>query len=324
MSYIESVKSYTGNTLEEIFFRPMLKTDAIQDLGIKILYNMPLPTTIHLWSSPSDPLSIFQSAGWSGGSSSTKEQKVLDMTRIKAEMSFSAHDYFSLVFENITSRSDINFEDLTGTELEQAETELFRQALQEAIRVTMWLGDGEASDDYNSFTGFMSLAAQGVTDKAFKYSSLDLLSVSDADFAFEAFDSLWSASSEELKSLKADGQLAYFVTSDIYYNYEKYLESTGNEGAYTTMVEGRRELLFRGIPVIDMRINKYISNSDFDSFIMLADKRNMVVAFNTADLPGAEVRMWYNPDEMENRQRAVFMIGCDFIDPNLVTVGAFV
>ncbi len=58
--------------------------------------------------------------------------------------------------------------------------------------------------------------------------------------------------------------------------------------------------------------------------MMLVDKRNMVVAFNTADLPGAEVRMWYNPDEMENRQRAVFMIGCDFIDPNLVTVGAFV
>ena len=43
------------------------------------------------------------------------------------------------------------------------------------------------------------------------------------------------------------------------------------------------------------------------SFGMLTDRRNLVLAVNTADMPGNEVRMWYNPDEMENRQRAVFM-----------------
>ncbi len=29
--------------------------------------------------------------------------------------------------------------------------------------------------------------------------------------------------------------------------------------------------------------------------------------------------MWYNPDQMENRQRAVFMAGCDVLDELLVT-----
>jgi hypothetical protein len=28
--------------------------------------------------------------------------------------------------------------------------------------------------------------------------------------------------------------------------------------------------------------------------------------------------MWYNPDEMENRQRAVFAIGCEILDNDLV------
>ena len=37
--------------------------------------------------------------------------------------------------------------------------------------------------------------------------------------------------------------------------------------------------------------------------------------------PGSEVRMWYNPDEMENRQRAVFAIGCEILDEELVTAG---
>ena len=42
------------------------------------------------------------------------------------------------------------------------------------------------------------------------------------------------------------------------------------------------------------------------------------MAVNTADSPGSEVRMWYNPDEMENRQRAVFAIGCEVLDDELV------
>jgi len=52
---------------------------------------------------------------------------------------------------------------------------------------------------------------------------------------------------------------------------------------------------------------------------MLTDRRNLVLAVNTADMPGNEVRMWYNPDEMENRQRAVFMAGCAILDESLVT-----
>jgi hypothetical protein len=53
---------------------------------------------------------------------------------------------------------------------------------------------------------------------------------------------------------------------------------------------------------------------------MLTDRRNLVLALNTADMPENEVRMWYNPDEMENRQRAVFLAGADFIDQDLISI----
>ena len=52
---------------------------------------------------------------------------------------------------------------------------------------------------------------------------------------------------------------------------------------------------------------------------MLTDRRNLVLALNTADMPENEVRMWYNPDEMENRQRATFLAGTAIIDDNLVS-----
>ena len=44
--------------------------------------------------------------------------------------------------------------------------------------------------------------------------------------------------------------------------------------------------------------------------------------FIRMELPCAfhnEIRMWYNPDLMENRQRAVFMAGCEVLDPHALT-----
>ena len=53
---------------------------------------------------------------------------------------------------------------------------------------------------------------------------------------------------------------------------------------------------------------------------MLTDRRNLVLDLNTADMPENEVRMWYNPDEMETRQRACFLVGADVIDQKLVSI----
>ena len=105
-----------------------------------------------------------------------------------------------------------------------------------------------------------------------------------------------------------------------YFLYEKYLDAKGADAAYADAVNGRPTLSYHGIPVIDVRLGGYLAPTSFDkSFCMLTDRRNLVLAVNTADMPGNEVRMWYNPDEMENRQRAVFMAGCAILDESLVT-----
>ncbi len=56
------------------------------------------------------------------------------------------------------------------------------------------------------------------------------------------------------------------------------------------------------------------------SFAILTDRRNLAMAVNTSDFPGTEIRMWYNPDQMENRQRAVFMAGCAYLLPEMVSM----
>ena len=282
---------------------------------------MPMPTTIQLWTGQKNILQSYTQNGWSGGNSSIKEQKTISMNRVKAELGFSASDYFSLVFENIAARSDVNMEDLTGTELEAAETELFRQSIAESIRATMWLGEKDGDSPYNTFDGFFR-AIYEHCDAGYilphLYSRED---VAESQFVIDCFEKVWENSSQQLKDLKGSGNLVYYVSSDVYHLYELYLDAKGTEGAYADIINGRNTLSYHGIQIMDVSISSYTSFTTFsDSFCFLADRRNLVMAVNTADFPGAEVRMWYNPDEMENRQRAVFMAGCDIIDPNLISV----
>ena len=143
MGQIENIKIYSGNDLETIFFRPMLVGQNAEELGIRVLYNMPVPTTIQLWSPQTDILQPY-STGWSGGDGAQRMQKTLELCKVKAEVGFSASDYFSQVYELITNRADVNLDDLTGSELEQAETEMFRAAVAENLRLMMWAGDTAA------------------------------------------------------------------------------------------------------------------------------------------------------------------------------------
>ena len=133
---------------------------------------------------------------------------------------------------------------------------------------------------------------------------------------------LWNEAPEVLKAFKAQGNLVYLVTSDIYAKYEEELDNVVLESAYLAKQNGRDGLSFRGIPVIDIQVSEYLKQcADMpQSFALLTDRRNLAMAVNTADFPGTEIRMWYNPDQMENRQRAVFMAGCDYLLPEMVSL----
>ena len=322
MGLIENPKTYTGRDLETIFFRPMFTGDNAEQLGIRVLYNMPVPTTIQLWSPQSNILQKY-SAGWNGGNPAERKQKSIDLHKVKAEVAFSASNYFQQVYELIVGRADVNLDDLSGTELEQAETEMFRAAIAENLRVLMWVGDTEAST-YNNMNGFLTLA--------YKYVDADAVPVADlvgvpveADNVVRIMDEMWLSASNELRALKGDGNLVYFVSSDIYEAYDHYLDSHGTDGAYTDIITGRRELMYHGIKLVDMGVSAYmpLNYNQASTHCLLTDRRNFALAVNTADFPGSEVRMWYNPDEMENRQRAIFMVGAEILDENLLVVAQF-
>ncbi len=317
---IENPKTYKGRDVETIFFRPAFCGKSAEELGIRVIYNMPLPTTVQVWSRPDNVLQSYES-GWNGGSNARKLQKHIDMRKVKAESSFTAEDYFAMVFEQITGRTDVNMGDLTGTELEKAETELFRQAIAESVRTTMWLGDtAGVISPYTTFDGFLKAIklAHQASAEGMSYTEYE---VGDFNTVADMFELTWLKASPELRSLSSEGNLVYFITSDLRHEYECQLDEKGVDTAYRESIEGRKVLGYHGIPIVEVPLGKYSAQQKFGKqFCILTDRRNMVLALNTADMPENEVRMWYNPDEMENRQRAVFLAGTEILDERLLSV----
>ncbi len=312
MAKIEQAKTYIGQDLDNIFFRPMLTGPGVDELGITVMYNMPVPTTLHYWQPTDNILQKCTSGQWSASSSARRISKTIDLKRVKAEIGYSADEYYNMVYGMISSGNSIDMGDLTATDLESAETALFRQAIAESIRATMWVGNTTASK-YNTFDGFLKhLIAND--DNCSQY--VDNMQTADA--AILTFQDLLNKASSELLNAKQQDNLAFFVTTDVYNNYEETLDSEAYESAYLAQQDGRKSLHYRGIPVVDVRIGNYLPGSALpQSFVMLTDRRNLALAVNTSDFPGTEVRMWYNPDAMENRQRAVFMAGCNYLMPEL-------
>ncbi len=316
---IENPKTYQGQELDTIFFRPMLSGPNAEKLGIRVLYNMPVPTTLQFWKRAVDVLKRY-AKGWAGGDPAQKYQKKIELFKVKAELGFSATDYFQMVFEQLSNSAGANLDDLSGTALEAAETSLFKESIAEAIRATMWYGDTSRAAGLNTFDGFLKRIQTDLNGGEVDLKTVPMTSMAAADAAESLFKKMWEAAPEVLKPFKNEGSLVYLVSSDIYNNYEESLDSISNESAYLARQNGRKELFYKGIPVVDVQMGGYAAEyGDMPtSFALLTESRNLALAVNTNDFPGMEVRMWYNPDEMENRQRAVFMAGCDYLLPELI------
>ena len=207
MSKIENAKTYLGKELETIFFRPLFADEGARELGIKVMYNMPAPTRLHFWHRPDDVLHKYTSAGWNGSASAERYTKTIELHRVKAEMSYSADEYFSLVYDSLAQSALTQLDDLTGTELEAAETALFRQAIMESVRATMWLGKTAREEGLNTFDGFLHRILSDAEEQEIPTEMYESVSADNAD---ERLRSVWDNASEELRNMRSEGQLGLF------------------------------------------------------------------------------------------------------------------
>ena len=317
---IQNSKTYNVNEVENLFFRPSFCGKSAEEFGIRVLYNMPTPTKIPLFNHRNNIIKHF-SSGWQGSTANDYRETEIELVKLKAENTYSAESYYSTIYEMLINSGEVSLGDLTGTDLEKAETELFRRSIAESIYATMWFGDEDGDiSDFTSFPGFIRRMIDLHNQN--EAPAISLIDESVDTDAFSILSDVWSQAPDGLRAIANDGQLAYFVSSDIYDAYLFWLDNQDLANVVADPNNARPTLLFHGIPVVEVPAHKY-NHLRTGSFCILTDRRNLILALNTADSPEKEIRMWYNPDEMENRQRVVFLANTAIADAELISAHIF-
>lgn len=318
---IENSKTYNASEVENLFFRPSFCGKSAEELGVKVIYNMPSPTKIPTFQHDNNIIREFVT-GWQGGSSGFRRETEVELMKLKAETAYAADAYFASIYELLVTSPEVNLGDLTGTDLEKAETELFRRSIAESIYATMWFGDQEEIlSNFTSFTGFLRKIID-IKELVDSETSIEICSDTPDMPANAILQEVWMQAKDSLRTLASEGNLAYFVSSDIYDAYYFWLEDKGLICTTGDANNSRPTLYFHGIPLVEIPSNKYDINRAH-SFCILTDRRNLILALNTADSPEKEIKMWYNHDEMENRQRVVFLAGTAIVDKDLISAYIF-
>lgn len=119
------------------------------------------------------------------------------------------------------------------------------------------------------------------------------------------------------------GLARYIVSGSIMDAYITDLEADGTEAAHMKVIDGVRNVTFRGIPLIERRDWDATISADFSNVrphrAMLTLQENLIVGTDAAsDVTNAE--MWYNHDTQENGFRVEYKAGTQFLEEKYITV----
>lgn len=143
------------------------------------------------------------------------------------------------------------------------------------------------------------------------------------DKAFAAFKAVYKAQPATLKNVP-NNQKVFHVDYD---TYENYLSTLEEDGKYTDMakvmiMDGVERLAYRGIQIIPHQWEQYLEDTPRASAsvnparktrIMLTRPENLVLG---VDGRGDEFKFqfWHNPDQQEDRFRAQFRMGVQYVE----------
>lgn len=131
------------------------------------------------------------------------------------------------------------------------------------------------------------------------------------DEAKDAMQSMMKQSPQLLKTLFRTGGLRWYCTYTWLENYQESLEADGTEAAHKKTEDGVETYFFRGIPLIPMGWDEDLDADFIEPFphrCVLTMPDNLVLNL-VSEGDFGELKMWFNPDENENRQRIQLRMG---------------
>lgn len=223
--FITNGSEFYGKEMEEIFLRPIFVDKLPQEMGIRVMFSVK-SSGKYTYFGPLSKITKAYADGFAGGAVSTKKQKKYTLGEFKAEAEYSKQDYKNTVLENITNKGGISQNDITGTDVFNAEVELFMNAIKADASRIFWLGDtskltksGTAytstpDTDYNVINGiWKSLMGQAVAFASATNDQVRLVSISNGTVAQVTTHTLTGTSGTANISINGTNYLATFNSS---------------------------------------------------------------------------------------------------------------
>ena len=343
--FITAGSEYNGAENEDILFRPRF-SGKIEDIGFRQIFTRKTDSLKVTFFGKLGKILMPYAKGFQGGGGAPVIQKKFTLEEFKAETAYDKHDYFGIIQEQMVNIDGIKQNDISGTDVMNAEQKVFMEALQTDVYRNMWLADkskthtaggtypdgttfssGDPDKFYNQIDGIITqIRKKADTAPSASANEIKLTNITaggiDTDEAEDLFTAMFRNAPKELQALKSAGLLRFYVTDSVLYNYLDTLKADGTEAARVQTINGISMPTHDGIPIQPLNIDSYIA-TDFasafpDDFVILTTPMNMAMVLNAGG-SWAETRFWFNPDENENRQRTQFQLGADYVLPELIS-----
>jgi len=250
--------------------------------------------------------------------------KVIEAGRLRVAVSECQDAFFGTYIEE-SFKNGVNVFDLSGTALMDTILANVRQSIGNDVTKLAWWGDtaeaGAHAACYDPTDGWWKLlnADAVVSAASVAIPNSGAWAVGDGIIALRA---MWAAAPAALQAV--DGRdKGIYVSRLIYDDYLTSLENLGNAEGYSTLVDGKPRVYFRGVelhPMYSWDTAATQVGAANDVRACYTAKDNLVVGTDTND-PQGEMKMFYDDLTEKVYVRAYFKLGFQFLHDSLVQVG---
>lgn len=267
----------------------------------------------------------YTTCGWvETGNGAALTEKTLTVVPLQIQLSQCA-DVFTRTLKDQSRKSGLNWNDLTGTDIETLIVNMVKKAAKEDFFRIISFGDtASVSADYQMLDGLWRQIFNNVNSYCIeKVGSIGNTTLTPAN-VMGFFKDLYNNANNVLKSIP-EADKKFYVTGSIYdamiENYES--TSTGSDIQLNNMINGQSTLKYRGIEIVPFRSwDTYIS-ADLGGFaphrIIYSVPENFVIGVETMS-DFNQLDFWYEKKDDTNYIRMRYRAGFQFMHCDYVAV----
>lgn len=311
--------TYTYNGIEDlrdIFFKPTIETPEVQSM-FEILYGVKSGQQLFSVNALSNIVkkSLGNCDATPTSETTTVSSRKLETTSLKVELRECAEVFNGVVFE-YWLKAGAEKGNLEGTEIEAIIMKVVTDAIRRDIfRILSFGNTASANANFNQLDGLWTrLFAGEVSGDVVKVDTITALNTGNPTANAEYYlRRLEQGATMELRGLMPE-EKAFYTTQNVYDNYLSMLETrNATESAFRLMLDGSRQLTFRGIPVIGVPAwdNNIAILGGTDTLMVYTTKQNHVVGID-GDNSLQEVKFVYDVASDKNIVRAKMSIGYNY------------